>query len=243
MSPSSLNASSPELPVAAVVLAGGAGRRMGGVRKQYLELAGEPVLRHALRVFTEHPRVTKIVVVVPRGDQADPPAWLRDLGLTLVAGGAERSDSVWNGLEQLAGWRGIVLIHDGARPLVTRSLVDRVIAAAEAGDGVLAAVAATDTLKKVDQKGRVLRTVPRAQIWQAQTPQAFPYSALHECYRRARAEGWCATDDTEVYERCGLPVRVVEGDRENLKITRPEDLEIARAILLRRLNGAPMERA
>lgn len=241
MSRSSSSASSRELPVAAVVVAGGAGRRMGGVRKQYLELQDEPVLVHALRAFLEHPRISRVVVVVPTDDFNDPPAWLRQQPVELAAGGAERSDSVWQGLEQLNGWPGLVLIHDGARPLVTRAIIDRVIAAAKGGAGAAAAIPATDTLKEVDTQGRVQRTVPRAQIWQAQTPQAFLYHALRQCYLRARAEGWSVTDDAEVYERCGLPVQVVDGDRENLKLTRPGDLELAGTILSRRLQGAQPE--
>ncbi len=241
MSRSSSNASFRKMPVAAVVVAGGSGRRMGGVRKQYLELHGEPVLLHALRAFLEHPRVSRVVAVVPREDRDNPPEWLRDLPVELAAGGAERSDSVWQGLEHLDGWPGLVLIHDGARPLVTAELIDRVIAAAAGGVGAVAAIPATDTLKETDADGRVLRTVPRAKIWQAQTPQGFLYHALRQSYRQARSEGWSVTDDAEVYERCGLTVQVVAGDRENLKLTRPGDLEMATAILRRRLQGAPPE--
>lgn len=238
MSVSSWSTSSPEVgDVGVVVVAAGSGRRMGGVRKQYLDLAGEPVLLRSLSPFLQHPRVTEVVVVLPRSEVDAPPEWLRSLPVLRVEGGEERADSVQRGLEALSDRVRTVLVHDGARPLATRSLVDRVIGAV-AECGALAAVAATDTIKRVDGNGRVKGTLPRAEIWQAQTPQGFPLAKLRRCYARAAAEGWGVTDDAEVFERCGETVLVVEGERENLKITRPEDLEVAAAILRRREGGA-----
>jgi 2-C-methyl-D-erythritol 4-phosphate cytidylyltransferase len=229
--------SSAEGPAAAVVVAAGAGTRLGGgVRKQFLHLAGEPVLLHAVRAFTGHPSIATVVVVLPAEDAADPPAWLTDLGVTIVAGGAERGDSVWNGLAALPAEIDRVLVHDGARPLVTRGVIDRVLAAC--GDaGAIAAVPVTDTIKSVDGEGRITGTPERATLWQAQTPQGFPRAALVAAYRRARAEGALATDDAAVYERWAGAVRVVPGAAENLKVTRPGDLEVAE-VLLRRLRSA-----
>lgn len=234
MSVSSSSTSSPEVrDVGVVVVAAGSGRRMGGVRKQYLDLAGEPVLLRALRPFLRHPRIGPVVVVLPSSEVEEPPEWLRQLPVLRVAGGEERSDSVRRGLDALVGGVHTVLVHDGARPLVTCALVDRVIGAVREC-GALAAIAATDTIKQVDEDGRVTRTLPRAAIWQAQTPQGFPLAALRRCYARVTREGWKVTDDAEVFERCGEMVVVVEGERENLKITRPEDLEVAAAIVRRR---------
>lgn len=218
---------------AAVIVAAGSGRRMGdaagGVRKQYLEVLGEPVLRRAVRAFTEHPRVAEVVVVLPAEDVEAPPAWLADLPVRLVAGGAERGDSVWNGLQAVAGDAEVVLVHDGARPFVAPEVIDRVLAAAREG-GAIAAVRVTDTIKEAGEDGVILSTPDRSRLWQAQTPQGFPLAALREAYRAARREGWRATDDAALCERVGIPVRVVEGAPENLKITRPADLLVAEAL-------------
>jgi 2-C-methyl-D-erythritol 4-phosphate cytidylyltransferase len=238
MSVSSSNASSPErMTVAAIVVAGGSGQRMGSVRKQYLDLLGEPILLRALRPFLAHPAIDFVVVVVPADDVGDPPRWLAALPVEIVAGGVERGDSVWNGLERTPAGTELVLIHDGARPFVTREVIDRVLAQSAHG-GAVAAVAATDTIKEVDAERRILRTLPRARIWQAQTPQGFPLQSLRSAYERARAEGWTETDDAALFERCGHAVIVVEGDRDNLKITLPSDLPIAEAIARRAGNGA-----
>ena len=229
------NISSPEAgDVAAVVVAAGSGKRMGGVRKQYLDLLGEPVLLRALRPFLEHPGISSVVVVLPEEEAAAPPPWLSGLEVLCVGGGAERSDSVLRGLRALPGAVSVVLVHDGARPLVTRGVLDGVIAAAAAGEGAVVAVPASDTIKEAGSDKRVVRTIPRSQIWQAQTPQGFPLDALLRCHERAQSAGWSVTDDAELFERCGLPVVLIEGDRENIKITRPEDLAIAEAIVRRR---------
>jgi 2-C-methyl-D-erythritol 4-phosphate cytidylyltransferase len=208
-----------------------------GVRKQYLEIEGEPVLLHAIRPFLAHSGIDVVVVVLPADDLADPPRWLLDLPAARVAGGAERGDSVWNGLSALSSDIGIVLVHDGARPFVTREVIDRVLARAPEG-GAVAAVPATDTLKEVDGEGRVVATVDRARIWQAQTPQGFPVSTLRAAYERARREDWRGTDDASLCERYGVPVVVVEGSRDNLKITTPADLPVARAIAARLRAGS-----
>jgi 2-C-methyl-D-erythritol 4-phosphate cytidylyltransferase len=147
----------------------------------------------------------------------------------LVAGGVDRADSVWNGLAALPAGTDLVLVHDGARPFVTREVIDRVIDCAPLG-GAVAAIAATDTIKEVDSAGRIVATVPRARLWHAQTPQGFPLDRLRAAYAQAREEGWSATDDSALCEKFGLTIVVVEGDRDNIKITRPADLPIADAI-------------
>ena len=229
MSESSSSASSPESSAAVVIVAAGAGRRMGGVRKQYLEVQGQPVLLRAIRPFLAHPRIASVVVVVPPEDVDDPPPWLGALGVRLVAGGDERADSVWNGLGELPRETDIVLVHDGARPFVTREIIDRVLEGAPGG-GAVAAVPATDTIKQVAPEGRIERTLPRSRIWQAQTPQGFPLRALVAAYERARAQGWTETDDSTLVERAGGTVSVVMGAADNIKITRPDDLPVAEAI-------------
>jgi 2-C-methyl-D-erythritol 4-phosphate cytidylyltransferase len=229
--------SSAEARAAAIVVAGGSGTRLGGsVRKQYLELGGEPVLLRATRPFVGHPSIGAVVVVLPADDAADPPGWLTALGVAIVPGGEERGGSVWNGLAAVPDDVGIVLVHDGARPLVTREIIDRVLAASGDG-GAIAAMPVTDTIKQVDGAGRITGTPDRSRLWQAQTPQGFPRAALVRAYRLARAEGVVATDDAAVYERYAGPVRVVAGSAENLKVTRPGDLELAE-VLLRRIASA-----
>ena len=123
----------------------------------------------------------------------------------------------------------VVLIHDGARPLVSRAVIDGVLARAPAG-AAIPAVRATDTLKEADETGRVVATLDRARLWHAQTPQGFPLAVIRELHRRARADGWAGTDDASLCERYGVPVQLVEGSDENLKVTRPSDLLIAEAL-------------
>lgn len=221
--------SSPD--AGAVVAAGGAGRRFGGaVRKQYLEIGGEPVLLRAIRPFLEHPRVARVVVVLPAADAGDPPSWLAALPVEIVAGGAERGDSVLAGLLRVPEALPLVLVHDGARPFVTRELIDRVLAGCTGGRGAVAALPVTDTLKRADPEGRITHTLDRTGLWRAQTPQGFPRAGLLLACRSARDAGAAATDDAALFERYAGPVDVVSGDPANLKVTLPEDLPLAEAI-------------
>jgi 2-C-methyl-D-erythritol 4-phosphate cytidylyltransferase len=221
-----------------VIVAGGSGRRVGGpVRKQYLEIAGKPVLLRAILPFLHHPRIHQTVVVVPTDDAAAPPAWLAALGIQIVNGGAERGDSVWNGLQAVGDDVDLVLVHDGARPFVTADVIDRVLDGSAEG-GAIAAVPVTDTIKTVGDDGAITGTPDRARLWQAQTPQGFPRAALVRAYERARADGVAATDDAALYERYAGPVRVVMGSYRNLKVTRPEDLAVAEALALAAASGA-----
>lgn len=214
---------------AAVIVAGGAGLRFGGpVRKQYLEVGGVPVLLRAIRPFVAHPRVAQVVVVIPPEDVLHAPTWLLDVPVRIVAGGAERGDSVANGLAAVEN-ADIVLIHDGARPFVDAGTIDRVLEGCADG-GAIAAVPVTDTIKQVDSEGVITGTPDRRTLWQAQTPQGFPLAPLLEAYRRAAEEGVSATDDAALYERYAGPVRVVMGSHRNLKVTRPDDLPIAEAL-------------
>ena len=227
------NASSADAPLAAaIIVAGGSGRRMGGgVRKQYLEVGGVPVLLRAVTPFVEHPRIGAVVVVLPPEDVAVPPAWLAELPVVLVAGGAERGDSVWNGLSATPAGASAVLVHDGARPFVSAEIIGRVLDAS-AEQGAIAAVQMTDTVKEVGADGVIRDTPDRTSLWRAQTPQGFPRSALVHAYERARAEGIAATDDAALFERYVGPVRVVAGSERNLKVTRPTDLVVAEALAL-----------
>jgi 2-C-methyl-D-erythritol 4-phosphate cytidylyltransferase len=161
-------------PCAVVIPAAGSGRRMGGVRKPWIELDGEPVLLRSLRPFLEHPRVRWVVVALRREDVEAPPSWLVDLDprVQLVVGGDERSTSVMRALDQVPEEAAVVLVHDAARPLVTRALIDRTLAAIGDHTGAIAALPMSDTVKRV-VSGRVVETPDRAELYRAQTPQGF----------------------------------------------------------------------
>lgn len=215
-----------------MIPAGGSGTRMGdgGVRKQYLELAGEAILLRALRPILAHPAVEWVVVALPLEDVEDPPFAFPE-GVILVEGGPERGDSVRRGLEAVPPGADTVLIHDGARPLLSTDVVDRVLRAVGSENGVVAAVPVSDTLKRVGSDRAIVSTVDRSDLWRAQTPQAFPRSMVEMAYRRGAVDGVRATDDAALVERYGGRVVVVEGDPRNLKVTRPEDMALAELLL------------
>lgn len=212
--------------------AGGVGLRMGqgAVRKQYTELAGEPVLLRSLRPFLEHPEVEWVVVVLPGEDVNDPPVALPD-GVVTVGGGTERSDSVRNGLAAVPDGADVVLIHDAARPLLPAAVVERVLRAIAPHVGAIAAVPVADTVKRVGDDHEIVETVDRSALWRAQTPQGFPRAMIVDAYERAARDGVTATDDAALVERYGGRVVVVEGDTRNLKVTRPDDLRLAELLL------------
>ncbi|NUB13716.1 bifunctional 2-C-methyl-D-erythritol 4-phosphate cytidylyltransferase/2-C-methyl-D-erythritol 2,4-cyclodiphosphate synthase [Azospirillum brasilense] len=208
----------------ALIVAAGSGQRFGAEQpKQYLDLAGQPVLRRTVEAFRRHPKVSAVRVVIN-------PAF-RDLydaavaGLDLpepVAGGASRQDSVRNGLEALADSApGLVLIHDAARPLIDSDTINAVIAALDTHPAALAAVPVTDTLKRGDD-GLVAGTVDRSGLWRAQPPQGFRFPEILAAHRSAA--GLELTDDAAVAERAGLPVALVPAREENFKVTTPDDL-------------------
>lgn len=216
--------------VGVLVVAGGRGERLGGgVLKQYREIAGVPMLVRALRPFVSHPEVAHVVVALPATQAAAPPAWLALLigdALSVVSGGASRSESVRNALGALREECGIVLVHDGARPFPARDTIDGVIRAARTGDGAVAAVPLSDTLKETDATdGWVARTIPREHLWRAQTPQGFPREVLASAHQRADADD--ATDDATLVELAGHPVRIVADTPRNFKITTVDDLALA----------------
>jgi 2-C-methyl-D-erythritol 4-phosphate cytidylyltransferase len=221
--------------VAVVIPAGGAGHRMGGVLKPFLELAGEPVLAHCLRPFLQRPDVHWVVVAVPPAVLADPPRWLTaDHRVLLVAGGAERGESVRNAVAAIPGDADIILVHDAARPLVSADVIARCVDAAAAGASVVAAIPVADTIKVVDGDGTITATPDRSSLRAAQTPQAFPAAVLRSAFARAGADAFTATDDAALVARYGTPVAVVDGAPQNLKITTATDLAVAEALIAAR---------
>jgi 2-C-methyl-D-erythritol 4-phosphate cytidylyltransferase len=208
-------------------VAAGTGSRIGGPPKQYRPIAGVPMVLRAIRPFAAHRDVAHLVLVLPPSDAANPPEFLdaaMGSGLTLAAGGAERSDSVANGLAALPPECRIVLVHDAARPFIEGATIDAVIREARRGAGAVAAVAVTDTIKEVAPDGSVTRTVPRERLWRAQTPQGFPRELLERAHADAKTHGISATDDAMLVERLGAPVHVVPDSPHNRKVTTAEDL-------------------
>lgn len=222
---------------AVVIPAAGSGRRFGGVFKPFAEMAGEPVLKRSLAPFLADRRVRLAVVALPARHVADPPDWLRQLAprVVLVEGGEERADSVGRALARVPADIDVVLVHDAARPLVSATVIERTIEAAAAGRSVIAAVPATDTVQVVDADHRIVETPDRATLWLAQTPQAFPRDVLTRAYEQARTRGLRATDDAALVIAAGGTVEVLEGDRDNLKITVPSDLAVAEVLLALRV--------
>lgn len=219
--------------VGVAVPAAGSGRRMGGVRKPFLELDGDVVLARSLRPFLADERVVSVVVALAPDDADRPPAWLTalDARVRVVAGGDTRGDSVARCLDALPDDLDVIAVHDAARPLVTEEVVGRCLDVASTGVGAVAGCRAVDTMKVVDAEGFIEATPDRATLWHAHTPQAFPARALRAAYG-SRDGG--ATDDAALVERQGVPVRMIDDLGENPKITRPDDVAIGEAILRRR---------
>jgi 2-C-methyl-D-erythritol 4-phosphate cytidylyltransferase len=220
--------------VGVVIVAAGSGSRTGSAElKQFRWVAGRPMLLHSLQAFMARPDVASVVCVLPKSHAGDPPPWIFQCDverLMLSVGGRERHDSVRNGLEDLPDEVRVVLVHDAARPLVTDETIDRVIAEARKGHGAVAALPVVDTLKEVDADGRVVRTVDRARLWRAQTPQGFPREMIERAHGEAVRTGVGATDDAALCERLGLPVVVVRGSERAMKVTEEADFVRADAL-------------
>jgi len=216
---------------AALVVASGRGERFGsGTPKQYRPLAGRPVLRHALERLARHPRIDHVRAVIHPDDVDLYSAASRGLDLAGPAlGGATRQESVHRGLESLADAPpGLVLIHDGVRPLLDARLIDRVLDGLARHRAVLPALAVSDTLKR-GANGTVGETVERSGLYRAQTPQGFVFADILEAHRRH--SGAAMTDDAALATASGIPVAMVPGDERNLKVTGPDDLRRAEALL------------
>jgi 2-C-methyl-D-erythritol 4-phosphate cytidylyltransferase len=220
----------------AIIAAAGQGKRIGGERaKQFLELAGTPIIIHTLRRFEQCAAIQETIVVLPAQDAAGFLALASRYGLRklgrIVQGGATRAESVWRGLQTVRGaTAGIIAVHDGVRPFVTPEEIALTVRAAEASGAAILAATATDTIKEV-KNGLVQRTLERASLRHALTPQCFRYAILRRAYEAAAALGADVTDDSALVERLGVSITVVEGHPRNIKITRPEDLALAEVIL------------
>lgn len=219
--------------VTAIIAAGGRGARFGGaLPKQLIPLLGRPVLERSVEAFVNHPRVSDLVVALPPELVAAPPGYLRTAPkpIQLVEGGDRRQDSVLRAFARIRPGSEIVVIHDAARPLVTADVIDRTIDAARAHGAAIAAVPATDTVKRSGPDGRVIDTLPRSEIFLAQTPQAFRVDVLRDAFALGD-DTPDATDEAALVERAGHPVHLVQGDPRNMKITTSEDLAMAERLL------------
>ncbi len=230
----------------AIIPAAGTGVRMETNRpKQFLDLDGRPVLVRTLEVFQACPVIDSIILITPEQDVEYTRKEIVDKhGLTkvekVVAGGERRQDSVRLGLEAWEGHDGLALIHDGVRPLVSADLIVRVLDAAKENRAVIAALPAKETVKEIDENALVVKTYDRQKVWLVQTPQVFRYEDILMAHQRAIQENWEeVTDDGLLIEKMGIPVKVIEGSEDNIKVTTPRDMELARFLVKgRRLKAA-----
>lgn len=212
----------------AIVVAGGSGKRFGG-KKQFINLEGEIVLKIAVKAF-DIPDIDRIVVVVPNEDVDEVQSCLQGLKneIKVVSGGKTRHNSVMNGLNA-AGNCDIALIHDGVRPFVTEQLIKRVIDGTKEADGCIPVLPVTDTIK-IAENGFIRKTVPREYLFAVQTPQAFKMEKILDAHMKAMGREYIPTDDSMLIEESGGSIKIVEGERFNIKITLPEDMILAEAI-------------
>ncbi len=231
--------SSGRPPVYALVAAAGSGSRMGQ-NKQFIELAGVPVIIRSLQALEATPAIDAIILLAAASDLVPMQNLLQAFSfpklLALARGGPTRQATVAQGLASLAGLvefspNSPVLVHDGARCLVQPDLILRVIAGIRRYQACGAAVPVKDTIKIADQAGRVQSTLERSSLWAVQTPQGATWQILASAYRQAQASGFLATDDLAVLEWTGQPVFLVQGDYSNIKLTTPEDIKIAQSLL------------
>ncbi|HTD68539.1 MAG TPA: 2-C-methyl-D-erythritol 4-phosphate cytidylyltransferase [Candidatus Limnocylindria bacterium] len=220
----------------AIIVAAGRGTRMGpDIDKLFLEVAGQPVVAHTWKRFDSAECIDEIVLVVRAGMERA----FRDIGTTLALktpfrfaeGGAERQDSVWNGLCAMTADAELVATHDGARPCISLELIEQTIRAAKDFGAAVAAQRVTDTIKQSDDGATISRTVDRSKLWSVQTPQAFRVSVIRQAISTARGRGLNLTDDTAACELIGQAVKLVESKQPNPKVTVPGDLPFIESLL------------
>ncbi|MBD2210792.1 2-C-methyl-D-erythritol 4-phosphate cytidylyltransferase [Calothrix sp. FACHB-156] len=219
-----------------LIPAAGLGRRMGSDRnKLLLTVRSQPIIAWTLKAAEAASSISWIGIISQPTDWDDLKAILADLKLNkpveLIPGGATRQESVYNGLQALPEAAEQVLIHDGARCLATPDLLNACAEAIRHCPGLIAAIPVKDTIKVVDENGIIQSTPDRRQLWAAQTPQGFDVKLLKQCHAEGVRQGWEVTDDAALFEKCGIEVRIVEGEETNLKVTTPQDLAIAEFIL------------
>jgi 2-C-methyl-D-erythritol 4-phosphate cytidylyltransferase len=222
-----------------LIPAAGSGRRMGSDRnKLLLKLKNQPLLAWTLLAAEAATGISWIGIIGQPYDFPEFKEIIASLNLTkpieFIIGGDTRQESVNNGLQDLPSEAKLVLIHDGARCLATPDLFNHCAQVLESCQGLIAAIPVKDTIKIVDENQFITDTPNRSQLWAAQTPQGFEVELLKECHLRGNQEGWEVTDDAALLEKCGIPVKIVQGEETNLKVTTPLDLAIAEFILSQR---------
>jgi 2-C-methyl-D-erythritol 4-phosphate cytidylyltransferase len=221
----------------AVIPAGGTGTRMhGNSSKQYLLLDGIPILVHTLKVFQYSPVIHEVFLIVPSSDiDFATREIVHNYGLSKVSnvlpGGRERQDSVRQGIDALGEGCDVVVIHDGVRPFVSGDVLDLVVSEAFNQAAVTMGVPVKETVKTVDQEGWVSQTLDRTRLWLTQTPQAFQREIIQEAYRSAYNDSFYGTDDASLVERIGVPVKMLPGSYDNIKITTRDDLLFAERVI------------
>jgi 2-C-methyl-D-erythritol 4-phosphate cytidylyltransferase len=227
--------------VAAIPAAGWGARMRTAQKKPYLLLNGRPLLYYVLTACYNCTEIDKIIVAVAPGEEAFcQRAVIRGLPcsdkIMLIPGGETRQESVRNLLNNLPAHCSMVLIHDGARPLITHDLIKRAIAETTVWKATAMAVPAADTIKLVNSDTSVVQTLPREKLWAIQTPQTFEKDVICEAHSIAYRDGFIGTDDAALVERLGIPVKIIMGSYENIKVTIPDDLVVAEALLKKRNN-------
>jgi 2-C-methyl-D-erythritol 4-phosphate cytidylyltransferase / 2-C-methyl-D-erythritol 2,4-cyclodiphosphate synthase len=231
------------MKVVAIIPAGGSGKRLKtDIAKQYLALDKVPVIVHTLRVFQAAAIVDEIVLVVPENDaKFVSEEFIKKHDLTkvtkIIAGGAERQDSVKYGFDAIEDDCEIVIVHDAVRPFVTQEMINNIVEAARKEKAASIGVKAKDTIKETQDDGLVVKTIPRQNLWLTQTPQAFQFSVLKKAFAAADLDNYYGTDDASLVERIGIKVKMIAGSYDNIKITTPEDLIIAKALLKSKSGG------
>ena len=220
----------------AVIVAAGKGKRMGtDISKQFLPLCGKEILAHTVEKFEKAENIHDIILVTGTDSVQDVQEMVQEYDwkkvISVTAGGKERQDSVWNGLQKVPENTEIVLIHDGVRPFVTEEILDLSIETALEMGGCVAGVPAKDTIKVCDAKNIAVATPDRSTLWQIQTPQTFQKNLIVKAYEDAKISGFIGTDDASLAEHSGYPVKVIMGSYRNIKITTQEDLLIGEAFL------------
>ncbi|MGL4361997.1 MAG: 2-C-methyl-D-erythritol 4-phosphate cytidylyltransferase [Cellulosilyticaceae bacterium] len=225
------------MKIDAIIVAGGSGKRMGtAVKKQYIKLKDKEVLAHTVEIFENHPDINAIIVVVGKDDCEYVEELLKNqYGYkkiqAVVAGGAERQDSVYNGIEYISKCATHVLVHDGARPFLNKQTIDQIKEKMQTVDACVVGVPVKDTIKCVTNQKTIESTPEREKLWSIQTPQTFKRELIIEAYRNAKHNKVCGTDDSMLVESIGETVHVICGDYNNIKITTIEDLVFAEAIM------------
>jgi 2-C-methyl-D-erythritol 4-phosphate cytidylyltransferase len=230
--------------VAVILPAAGSGKRFGSSSpKQFLKLAGVPILERTAGFFAEHPAVSEIIIAVPESQVQRSTHrfhnWKSAVKLQLVKGGKTRQQSVASALAAIGAGIQWIAVHDAVRPLLTPSLFTALLRAARQSGAAIPGLAVTDTLKKVDKRGFIVETPHRDHFVQVQTPQVFRRDILVKAFHAAQISRFEGTDEAMLVERCGIRVRVVPGERQNLKITLPEDLRLAEYLMKLRLSHQP----